>query len=52
MSTATTKEGAHERALAFFKDRFSVDQAGIEAALDSALERGFDVGLAPLHALE
>jgi len=42
MSTATTKEGAHERALAFFKDRFSVDQGGIEAALDSALERRVD----------
>ena len=42
MSSAKGREGAHERALSFFKDRFSVDQGGVEAALDSALERRVD----------
>ncbi|MCS5638044.1 MAG: metalloprotease TldD [Myxococcota bacterium] len=42
MSSAASGEGAHDRALSFFRDRFSVDEQGVEAALDSALERRVD----------
>ena len=42
MSSTASGEAAHERALSFFRDRFSVDERGMEATLDSALERRVD----------
>jgi TldD protein len=42
MSSAETGDGASQQALAFFKERFGVDEGSLEATLATALERRVD----------